>query len=113
MRYLFGRALLSMCFFAPLSPSAQAAERIYYIAAEETEWDYAPSFPINRMSGKDFSESARVFVEKSADRIGRKYLKSIYREYTDSSFSREKPQTAHHHELFHCSHILVFQHDTN
>mgnify|MGYP000094291271 CR=1 FL=1 len=61
------------------SSSAFATTRVYWIAADEVDWDYAPSFPINRMSGKEFTADERVFVD---DEIGRRYLKSIYREYT-------------------------------
>ncbi len=70
------------CMFIVLnlvSSSVLAAERVYWIAADEVNWDYAPSFPINRMSGKEFTTEQRVFVE---DGIGRRYLKSVYREYT-------------------------------
>lgn len=75
------------------APGALGAERVYFIAAEEVVWDYAPSFPINAMTGKPFREGARSFLEKRPDRIGRKYLKAQYREYSDASFStrRKKP----------------------
>ncbi len=75
--------------------TAFAAERVYYIAAEEIVWDYAPSFPTNALTGKPFNESARVFVENRPDRIGRKYLKSVYRAYTDDSFSTQRPHPVH------------------
>lgn len=51
-----------------LSNSASAAVREYWIAADEVLWDYAPSFPINPMSGDEFTPEQRVFVE---DGIGR------------------------------------------
>ena len=75
--------------------NAIAAERVYYIAAEEIVWDYAPSFPTNALTGKPFNESARVCVEKRPDRIGRKYLKAVYRAYTDDSFSTRRPHPVH------------------
>ncbi|KAA3602319.1 MAG: copper oxidase [Candidatus Scalindua sp. AMX11] len=53
--------------------------REYWIAADEVMWDYAPSFPINLMSGEEFTDDQKVFVEEG---IGRTYLKSVYREYT-------------------------------
>ena len=58
---------------------AKPVDRVYWIAAEEMQWDYAPSFPINPMTGNEFTVEQRVFVEQG---IGRRYLKSIYREYT-------------------------------
>lgn len=53
--------------------------REYWIAADEVLWDYAPSFPINLMTGEEFTDDQKVFVEAG---IGRKYLKSVYQEYT-------------------------------
>ena len=72
---------------------ANAEQRTYYIAAEDLLWDYAPSYPSNRLTGKDFQPSARVFVDgASPQRIGRRYWKALYREYTDASFSTLKPR---------------------
>lgn len=59
---------------------AEPLDRVYWIAADEVVWDYAPSFPINPMSDKGFTADQRVFVEQG---IGRRYLKSVYREYTE------------------------------
>ena len=42
-------------------------------------WDYAPSFPTNLMTGVDFTDDQKVFVEEG---IGRSYLKSVYQECT-------------------------------
>ena len=66
-----------------------AAERIYYIAADEIEWDYAPSNQ-NLWTGKKFGEDANVFVQRTESRIGKKYLKAIYREYQDANFKTLK-----------------------
>ncbi len=67
--------------------------RNYYLAAEEVLWDYAPSFPLNKMHGAEFSEAERVFVEgNQKDRIGHRYQKAHYVEYTDASFTRVKPR---------------------
>ena len=60
--------------------SVLAHEREYWIAADEVDWDYAPSFPNNLMSGQEFTSDQRVFVEEG---IGRIYRKSVYREYTE------------------------------
>ncbi len=72
--------MIVMLLLGIVSSSVSATTRVYWIAADEVNWDYAPSFPINRMSGKEFMADQRVFVE---DEIGRRYLKSIYREYTE------------------------------
>jgi FtsP/CotA-like multicopper oxidase with cupredoxin domain len=63
--------------------------RTFYIAADEVEWDYAPS-GINQVTGEAFDEAANVFVENGPDRIGRVYRKALYREYRDASFTALK-----------------------
>jgi len=70
-----------------------AAERIYFVAAEETEWDYAPLGRDN-VSGRPFSEQQAVFVGRAPVRIGRSYLKAVYREYTDATFGQAKQRPA-------------------
>ena len=73
--------------------------RIYYIAAEDVLWDYAPSFPINLISGQEMTDDQKIFVEGNANnRIGRKYWKGRYVAYTDASFTttiRRSGQTEH------------------
>ena len=71
-----------------LASTAMAKVREYWIAADEVNWDYAPSFPTNLMSGEDFTDDQRVFVEEA---IGRVYVKSLYREYT-ADFQALKPR---------------------
>jgi FtsP/CotA-like multicopper oxidase with cupredoxin domain len=76
------------------APAASATERTYYIAADEIVWDYAPSYPANPLTGAPFAKEASVFLRQAKDRIGRKYLKAVYREYTDASFGAVKPRSA-------------------
>jgi manganese oxidase len=71
--------------------AAQGQTRIYFIAADEVDWNYAPS-DVDRITGEPFSEVAETWVEGGADRIGRVYRKALYREYTDGSFSTLKPR---------------------
>jgi FtsP/CotA-like multicopper oxidase with cupredoxin domain len=71
--------------------SSNARTHTYYIAADEVEWDYAPT-GINGMTGKPFEGRALVFVQRGPDRIGKVYRKAIYREYTDETFSTLKPR---------------------
>ena len=59
-KYVIGVVLLCLISFSVL-----AADRIYWIAADEVQWDYAPSFPINPMTGNEFTEDERVFVGPS------------------------------------------------
>jgi hypothetical protein len=65
--------------------------REYFIAAEEVVWDYAP-FNGEMCGGSlvNFSDNAKTFVEAGPDRIGRKYIKALYVEYTDATFTQKK-----------------------
>jgi len=87
-------AVLSLAI-TPLSKAQTATSagktRTYYIAADEVEWNYAPD-GINKMMGMKFSGYPNVFFEKGPHRIGAVYLKAIYREYTDDTFTTLKPR---------------------
>ena len=88
-------AALLACLLAMPFAGAQAAERIYYVAAEEVMWDYAPSFPTNAISGQPFGAGGRVFLEAGPERIGRQYLKAVYRAYTDDTYATPSPHPEH------------------
>ena len=66
--------------------------RTYYVAADEVEWDYAPG-GVDHMTGQPFDKYANIFIERGPHRIGSKYRKAIYREYTDATFTKLKPRT--------------------
>ena len=72
------------------APTLKGQTRIYYIAADEVQWNYAPS-GMNQITGEAFDDEANVFVQNGPDRIGSVYLKSQYREYTNDSFTTLKP----------------------
>jgi len=69
--------------------SSASKTRIYYVAADEVAWDYAPE-------GRDvamdhpFDDFQKNYMESGLHRIGRIYKKAIYREYTDETFSKLK-----------------------
>ena len=65
--------------------------RTYFVAADEVEWNYAPE-GIDHMTGKPFSGYAKIHTENGPHRIGTKYLKAVYREYTDDTFRTVKPR---------------------
>ena len=67
--------------------------RTYYVAADELDWDYAPS-GIDQMMGMPFEGMAKFFMEHGPHRIGHVYKKAIYREYTDATFTQLKPRAA-------------------
>lgn len=71
-----------------------AQTRTYFIAADEVVWDYAPT-GINQITGEPFDDVANVFVANGPDRIGKRYVKALYREYTDGSFRRRRQGPAH------------------
>lgn len=66
--------------------------RTYYIAADEVEWDYAPS-GTNLIEGRPFTDDEKAFMEPGPTVIGRKSKKAVYREYTDGTFKTLKPRT--------------------
>ncbi|KAG0170661.1 hephaestin-like 1 [Apophysomyces sp. BC1015] len=66
--------------------------RIYYIAAEETTWDYVPNQK-DMIHGLSLPDSpAHTKLISSSTTIGSKYIKALYREYTDASFTVLKPR---------------------
>jgi FtsP/CotA-like multicopper oxidase with cupredoxin domain len=75
----------------PDAPSGKT--RTYYVAADEIDWDYAPS-GINQYTGKPFEGYARTFIESGPHRIGKVCLKAAYREYTDETFTQLKVRSA-------------------
>ncbi len=77
--------LVLLSGLAPSAP-AMAAERVYFIAIDETDWDYAPLGRDHTM-GRPFDEAQRVFVGEGSERIGRTYRKAVFREYTDATFT--------------------------
>lgn len=71
--------------------------RVYYIAAEEVEWDYAAS-GLNMFMGRPFDEMDSVFAahipyDNPTPRIGSKYIKARYVQYTDNTFTTKVPMT--------------------
>ncbi|XP_072263991.1 ceruloplasmin-like [Pyxicephalus adspersus] len=83
----------------------------YYIAAEEIIWDYGPT-SVNQFTGQKLddpeSESA-TFFEQNDMRIGGKYKKAVYREYTDSTFTTQKPRSKEEEHLGILGPIILAQ----
>jgi FtsP/CotA-like multicopper oxidase with cupredoxin domain len=76
------------------TPNYQVQIRTYYIAANEVKWNFAPT-GINEITGKPLADddAAKVYTENGKDRIGSVYLKCLYQEYTDDTFSTQKSRT--------------------
>lgn len=72
----------------------ESQEWIYYIAAEEIIWDYAPNLPDN--VDRDFRST---YLKQGIGRIGKKYKKAVFTQYTDESFKERAEQKQRKKEL--------------
>ncbi|XP_069009150.1 ceruloplasmin isoform X1 [Embiotoca jacksoni] len=70
---------IKKCFPNVHKPRPHGELRQYFIAAEEEVWDYAPTAPT--------SGEAEMFVKRGPNRIGSRYKKVRYVEYTDNTFT--------------------------
>ncbi|XP_005923949.1 ceruloplasmin [Haplochromis burtoni] len=69
---------IKKCFPNVHKPRPYGEQRQYFIAAEEEVWDYAPTVPTDG--------AAETFVTRGRNRIGSRYKKVRYVEYTDNTF---------------------------
>jgi manganese oxidase len=94
---VLGTGVVSLQFRSAPSAYSQTTPaphtRVYFIAADEVRWNYAPAGR-NLITGQPFGDAENVFVQQGPNRIGSTYLKALYREYTDSTFTRLKPRPA-------------------
>ena len=60
--------------------------RTYYIEADQVVWNYAPDGK-NMITGKPFDQVADTYVKRGPGRIGSRYIKCLYRGYTDGTFT--------------------------
>jgi manganese oxidase len=89
------RTLLALNLVCYAVHSVAGTTRTYYIAAEQTLWDYAPSYPIDPMHRSEFTPKQKIFVEGDGKHlIGHKYYKARFVEYTDGTFTVIKPRGA-------------------
>jgi manganese oxidase len=65
--------------------------RTYFIGADEVAWDYAP-LGTNAITGRPFDDVADTYVRTGPGRIGSRYVKCLYRAYTDASFTHLAPR---------------------
>lgn len=66
--------------------------RTYFIAAVQQMWDYAP-LGYNGCTGKPFVGHDKVYVHTTPTTLGSRYIKAVYREFTDDTFTALKPST--------------------
>jgi FtsP/CotA-like multicopper oxidase with cupredoxin domain len=67
--------------------------RVYFIAAEQVDWDYAPR-GLDDAMGHAFDHFEKSYMESGLHKIGRVYQKAIYREYFDAKFSQPVSRSA-------------------
>jgi manganese oxidase len=93
--------VLAAALALPSAPTAMAhphgaptgRTRVYYIAADEVIWDYAPS-GINQITGKPFDQVQQMWAKQGPQQIGSKMKKALFREYTDAGFKNLKSRSA-------------------
>ncbi|KFM81979.1 Hephaestin-like protein 1, partial [Stegodyphus mimosarum] len=82
-----------------LQPAMGGKIREYFVAAVDEEWEYAPRDRHLVVGGSLMdNEESKTFVERGNDRIGTRYKKAVFREFTDVTFTTRKcetPQTRH------------------
>jgi FtsP/CotA-like multicopper oxidase with cupredoxin domain len=70
---------------APAKASSEPTVRTYYIAADEVQWNYLPIAPTYVPRGENELTTAPRAKSNS-------YLKAVYREYTNDTFTTLKPR---------------------
>jgi hephaestin len=75
---------------APAPAAYVPQTRVYYVGADEVRWNYAPDGK-NEITGAPFDDVAKKYVERGPQGIGSTYIKALYREYTDGTFTHLKP----------------------
>ncbi|XP_058147191.1 hephaestin isoform X3 [Dasypus novemcinctus] len=89
-------------------PSRQAtphqhyqAARIYYIMAEEVEWDYCPdrSWELEWHNQSEEESYGHIFLSNESGLLGSRYKKAVFREYTDGTFKIPRPRTGSEEHL--------------
>ncbi|XP_062868994.1 ceruloplasmin isoform X2 [Trichomycterus rosablanca] len=91
---------IKKCFPNVHKPRPFGAVREYYIATEEIIWDYGPT-GLNQYTGIKLHDDsmADTFFDNRNDRIGGKYKKVQYVEYTDDKFTKRKERTPEEQHL--------------
>jgi manganese oxidase len=82
---------LPMLLLLPAATTTTGKTRTFYIGVEKILWDYAPSGQ-NKIKNIKLTQDpdAAIFTVSAANRVGRKYQKLRYTEFTDSSFKTRK-----------------------
>ncbi|XP_013383741.1 hephaestin-like protein [Lingula anatina] len=70
-----------------------ALVRHYYVAVKEIDWDFAPLG--NQVHSRLDSYAAKYLDTSDPNSFGKVFKKAVYREFTDDSFTKEKPHSKH------------------
>uniref|UniRef100_A0A8B9F728 ferroxidase n=1 Tax=Amazona collaria TaxID=241587 RepID=A0A8B9F728_9PSIT len=90
---------VSSCRNATRARQQGGTIRLYYIAAEEVEWDYGLYSAWRREGCVETSYYGHIFLNQAEDQIGSKYKKVVYREYTNGNFTQRKVRTEEEEHL--------------
>ncbi|XP_074771625.1 hephaestin isoform X1 [Athene noctua] len=91
---MMGLFWLLLLYIPVLSPAfAEGVTRIYYLGIREVDWDYAPTGR-NMLASQSIAHDLRAstFLQPGKDRVGSTYKKSVYKQYTDSTYTTEIPK---------------------
>jgi FtsP/CotA-like multicopper oxidase with cupredoxin domain len=89
------RIILLVCALVAISGTLTAEKpglpgpkvRLYYIAADQIEWEYAPNaLPLILGGENELQHVPRINLKT--------YVKAVYREYTDATFQAPRPRPA-------------------
>nr|XP_009935583.1 PREDICTED: hephaestin [Opisthocomus hoazin] len=85
---LFWLFLLSVHMLSPMF--AGGVTRVYYLGIREVDWNYAPTGK-NVLANQSIAHNlkASAFLQPGKDRVGSTYKKSVYKQYTDSTYTTE------------------------
>ncbi len=76
---------------APATPGA-GRTRIYFIAADDTNWNYAPAGNVLAGSMPGGEADANVWLKRGLNGDPPVFRKAVFREYTDGTFKTPKPR---------------------
>ncbi|XP_019376637.1 PREDICTED: hephaestin [Gavialis gangeticus] len=85
------RLLQSLLYIHVLLPLfAEGVTRVYYLGIHEVKWNYAPTGK-NIISNLNITADleASAFLQPGKDRVGSIYKKSVYKQYSDSTYTTE------------------------
>uniref|UniRef100_A0A8B9NJ83 Plastocyanin-like domain-containing protein n=1 Tax=Accipiter nisus TaxID=211598 RepID=A0A8B9NJ83_9AVES len=91
---MMGSFWLLLLYIQMLSPMfVGGVTRVYYLGIHEVNWNYAPTGK-NVLANQSVAHNlkASTFLQRGKDRVGSTYKKSVYKQYTDSTYTTEIPK---------------------